>query len=59
VFAVQDSIFWVSFIGASTVAATVIPADGHEPALALAGVAVYLVGLAAHAAIARRAPAPD
>jgi MFS family permease len=58
VFAVQDSLFWVSFIGASAVAATVIPADGHEPALALAGVAVYLVGLAAHAAIARRAPAP-
>jgi uncharacterized membrane protein len=59
VFAVQDSLFWVSFIGASAVAATVIPADGHEPALALAGVAVYLVGLAAHAALGRRAPAPS
>jgi hypothetical protein len=59
VFTVQDSIFWVSFIGASAVAATVIPADGHEPALALAGVAVYLVGLAVHAALGRRTPAPD
>jgi MFS family permease len=59
VFTVQDSLFWVSFIGASAVAATVIPADGRQPGLALAGVAVYLVGLAAHAAIGRRAPAPD
>jgi hypothetical protein len=59
VFAVQDSLFWVSFIGASAVAATVIPADGHKPALALAGVAVYLVGLAAHASLGRRAPAPS
>jgi MFS family permease len=58
VFTVQDSLFWVSFIGASAVAATVIPADGHEPALALAGAAVYLVGLAVHAAVGRRAPAP-
>lgn len=56
VFAVQDSLFWVSFIGASAVAATVVPADGHAPALVLTGVAVYLVGLAAHAAVARRAP---
>jgi MFS family permease len=59
VFTVQDSLFWVSFIGASAIAATVIPADGHEPALALAGVAVYLIGLAAHAAVGRRAPAPS
>jgi hypothetical protein len=40
------------------VAAGVIPADGHEPALALAGVAVYLVGLVVHAAIGRRAASP-
>jgi MFS family permease len=58
VFAVQDSLFWVSFIGASTVAATVIPPDGHEPALALAGVGLYAVGLAVHAAVGRRVASP-
>ncbi|HJT94328.1 MAG TPA: MFS transporter [Mycobacterium sp.] len=58
VFAVQDSLFWVSFIGASTVAALVIPPDGHEPALALAGVGVYLVGLAVHATVGRRVASP-
>ncbi|HET6735582.1 MAG TPA: MFS transporter, partial [Mycobacterium sp.] len=58
VFAVQDSLFWVSFIGASTVAATVIPPDGHEPALALAGVGVYLAGLAVHAAVGRPVASP-
>jgi MFS family permease len=55
VFTVQDSLFWMSFIVAIAVAATVIPADGREPALALAGVAVYLVGLAVHASVGRRA----
>jgi MFS family permease len=58
VFTVQDSLFWVSFIAAMAVAATIIPADGYAPGLALAGTAVYLVGLAAHAAFGRRAPAP-
>ena len=58
VFTVQDSLFWMSFILAIAAAAAVIPADGHQPALALAGVGVYLVGLAAHAAVGRRAPAP-
>jgi hypothetical protein len=55
VFTVQDSLFWMSFILAMTLAATVIPADGYEPALALAGVVVYLVGLLAHATVGRRA----
>jgi MFS family permease len=54
-FTVQDAVFWISFIIAITVAASVIPADGHEPALALAGAGVYLVGLALHAALGRRA----
>jgi hypothetical protein len=58
VFTVQDSLFWMSFIIASALAATVIPPDGYEPALALAGVVVYLVGLAAHATVGRRAPTP-
>jgi MFS family permease len=55
VFTVQDSLFWMSFIIAIALAATVIPADGYEPALALAGVAVYLAGLAVHASVGRRA----
>ncbi|MGH3521477.1 MAG: MFS transporter, partial [Mycobacterium sp.] len=54
VFAVQDSIFWVAFIGAITVAATIIPRDGHSPALALAGTVLYLGGLAVHAVVGRR-----
>ena len=43
----------MSFILAITAAAAVIPADGHQPALALAGVGVYL----ARAGGARRASA--
>lgn len=58
VFTVQDSLFWMTFIGAIALAASVIPLDGRQPALALAGVAVYLAGLAAHATIARRATTP-
>ena len=53
-FTVQDSVFWVSFIAAIAAAAAVIPADGHAPALVIAGSVVYLAGLAAHAAIGRR-----
>jgi MFS family permease len=58
VFTVQDSLFWMSFIIAVAVAASVIPPDGYEPALAIAGVGVYLVGLALHASIGRRAQQP-
>jgi hypothetical protein len=58
VFAVQDALFWVAFIVAITLAATVIPADGHEPALVVAGSVVYLVGLAVHASVGRRAKSP-
>ena len=53
VFAVQDSLFWLAFIGAITAAATV-PGDGHSPALVLAGTALYLSGLAAHSLVGRR-----
>jgi MFS family permease len=56
VFAVQDSLFWVSFIAAIVVSAAVIPADGRSPALALAGAALYLAGLAVHGAVGRRGP---
>ena len=58
VFTVQDAVFWVAFILAITLAATVIPADGREPALVIAGSVVYLVGLAVQAGVGRRARAP-
>jgi MFS family permease len=54
VFAVQDALFWLAFIGAITVAAFVIAPDGHSPALALAGTVLYLGGLAVHAVVGRR-----
>ncbi len=53
VFAVQDSIFWVSFIAAVTVAAAVVPADGRAPVLAAAAAGIYLIGCIAHATLAR------
>ena len=59
VFAVQDAVFWISFIVALTAAAAVIPADGRSPGLVVAGSAVYLVGLAVHACVARRLQAPS
>jgi MFS family permease len=57
VFAVQDALFWVSFIVSITVAATLIPDDGHAPAFALFGSLLYLMGLLVHAVVARRQPA--
>ena len=57
VFAVQDALFWMSFVVAVTAAAAVIPADGRSPGLVLAGSAVYLAGLAVHAGVVRRAQA--
>jgi MFS family permease len=58
-FAVQDALFWMSFIVALTAAAAVIPPDGRSPGLVVAGSVVYLVGLAAHASVARRLQAPS
>jgi MFS family permease len=58
-FAVQDALFWMSFIVALTAAASVIPADGRSPGLVVAGSVVYLVGLAVHAAVVRRSQAPS
>ena len=57
VFAVQDSLFWLAFIGAITVAASVIPRNGHSPALVLAGTVVYLCGLAVHSVVGRSSDA--
>ncbi len=56
VFAVQDSLFWVSFVGATAATAAVIPADGHSPLLALTGAGVYLAGLVVHTVVGRHRP---
>jgi MFS family permease len=55
VFAVQDAVFWISFVIALTAAAAIIPPDGHSPGLVVAGAVVYLIGFTAHAAIVGRA----
>lgn len=55
-FAVQDSLFWVSFLAAITLAAAVIPDDGYAPGLVITGSAFYLLGLAAHAFVGRDVP---
>lgn len=54
VFAVQDALFWVSFIVAVTVAAAFIPDDGRAPAYALYGSVIYLAGLLVHSLVGRR-----
>ncbi|WP_293055832.1 MFS transporter [Mycobacterium sp.] len=54
VFAVQDALFWVAFIGAVTAAAMIVPVNGQAPLLALGGVMLYLCGLAAHAVLGRQ-----
>ena len=53
-FAVQDSLFWVSFIAAITLAAAMIPDDGRAPGLVVVGAGFYLLGLAANAVLGRR-----
>jgi hypothetical protein len=54
VFAVQDALFWLAFIVSITVAATVIPKDGHAPGFVLFGSALYLLGLVIHSIVGRR-----
>ncbi|SPM33807.1 Predicted arabinose efflux permease, MFS family [Mycobacterium rhizamassiliense] len=54
VFAVQDALFWVSFIVANSVAAALIPADGYAPAFVVFASALYLVGLVVHSVLGRR-----
>ena len=54
VFAVQDALFWVSFIVANTVAAALIPADGYAPVFVVFASALYLVGLVVHSVVGRR-----
>ncbi|CAM4303272.1 2-acyl-glycerophospho-ethanolamine acyltransferase [Mycobacterium basiliense] len=59
VFAVQDALFWVSYIASVTVAAALIPDDGHAPAFALSGSVIYVVGLAVHGMVGRRTPSSN
>jgi hypothetical protein len=54
VFAIQDAVFWVAFVASVTVAAILIPDDGHAPAFALFGSGIYLAGLAVHSLVGRR-----
>lgn len=54
VFAVQDSLFWASFILAVAGAAAVVPPDGQAPVLIVAGTLLYLAGLAGHSLIGRQ-----
>jgi hypothetical protein len=54
VFAVQDALFWVAFIVSITVAAAVIPKDGHAPGFVLFGSVLYLLGLVVHSVVGRR-----
>lgn len=54
VFAVQDALFWVSFIVSITVAALLIPPDGRAPTFVMFGAALYLVGLVVHTVVGRR-----
>ena len=54
VFAVQDSLFWLSFIIAVAGAAALVPPDGRAPSLIAAGSLLYLAGLAGHTFIGRR-----
>jgi MFS family permease len=54
VFAVQDALFWVAFIVSITVAAILIPDDGHAPAFVMFGSVLYLAGLATHSLLGRR-----
>ncbi|WP_372473419.1 MFS transporter [Rhodococcus rhodochrous] len=53
VFALQDTVFNIAFLGAIVVAAFVIDPDGRTPELAVAGGVVYLVGLVAVLAVRR------
>jgi MFS family permease len=54
VFAVQDALFWVAFIVSITVAASVLPKDGHAPGFVLFGSALYLLGLVIHSIVGHR-----
>ncbi|MFC6011619.1 MFS transporter [Nocardia lasii] len=55
VFALQDTVFNISFVAAIAVTALVIPADGRSIGVVLAGAGVYALGIAAVLLNSRRA----
>ncbi|MFC4123917.1 MFS transporter [Nocardia rhizosphaerae] len=55
VFALQDTVFNITFVLAIAVTALVIPADGRSIGVVLAGAGVYLLGILAVALNSRRA----
>lgn len=59
VFAVQDALFWVSYIVSVTVAAALIPDDGRAPVFVLVGSVIYLLGLCVHSVVGRRSSASN
>ncbi|MEB3967401.1 MFS transporter [Mycobacterium ulcerans] len=59
VFAVQDALFWVSYIVSVTVAAALIPDDGRAPVFVLVGSLIYLLGLCVHSIVGRRSSASN
>ncbi|QYL26025.1 2-acyl-glycerophospho-ethanolamine acyltransferase [Mycobacterium shottsii] len=59
VFAVQDALFWVSYIVSVTVAAALIPDDGRAPVFVLVGSVIYLIGLCVHSIVGRRSSAAN
>ncbi len=59
VFAVQDALFWVSYIVSVTVAAALIPDDGRAPVFVLVGSVIYLLGLCVHSIVGRRSSASN
>ncbi|MDN2502695.1 MFS transporter, partial [Nocardia nova] len=57
VFALQDTIFNITFVVAVAVTALIIPADGRSLGVVAAGAGLYALGIAAIAVNSRR-PAP-
>ncbi|APE38935.1 hypothetical protein BOX37_32415 [Nocardia mangyaensis] len=57
VFALQDTVFNITFVLAIAATALVIPADGHSLGVVLTGAVVYALGIVAIALNARRARA--
>ncbi|AYF74635.1 MFS transporter [Nocardia yunnanensis] len=54
VFALQDTVFNITFVLALAGTALIVPADGRSPAVVLAAAAVYACGIAGIAANSRR-----
>ncbi|MRH86326.1 MFS transporter [Nocardia sp. SYP-A9097] len=59
VFALQDTIFNITYVGALAGTALWIPADGRSPAVVIAAAGVYCVGIAAIALISPRSKPGD